>query len=108
MLIGLGVGAVSPGTVVNGRYTVNQVLGRGANAVTYAATDNTDGKQVGSWKAVGQQQQFVTRSSTAGSAGPSSSSSSSISRKRPVVIVATAATDQQATSKQSVVASAEQ
>lgn len=40
-------GAVAPGTVVNSRYTINEVLGRGANAVTYSATDNTNGHKVG-------------------------------------------------------------
>eukprot|EP00878_Enallax_costatus_P019813 GHUV01020916.1.p2 GENE.GHUV01020916.1~~GHUV01020916.1.p2 ORF type:complete len:180 (+),score=50.48 GHUV01020916.1:168-707(+) len=42
-----GPSAVAPGTVVHGRYAINEVLGRGANAVTYAATDNTTGKKVG-------------------------------------------------------------
>jgi hypothetical protein len=39
-------GPVSAGTVVKDRYTVKEVLGRGANAITYLATDNTSGKPV--------------------------------------------------------------
>lgn len=39
-------GPVAPGTLVHGRYTVREVLGRGANAITYSATDSTNGKQV--------------------------------------------------------------
>lgn len=42
-------GAVAAGTVVNGRYTVEEVLGRGANAITYRAKDNNTGRQVGCW-----------------------------------------------------------
>lgn len=30
------------------RYTINEVLGRGANAITYLATDNTSGNPVSS------------------------------------------------------------
>lgn len=42
----LAAGPVAAGTVVNSRYTVQEVLGRGANAITYKATDNTSGKPV--------------------------------------------------------------
>lgn len=31
---------------MHGRYTIHEILGRGANAITYAATDNTTGKKV--------------------------------------------------------------
>lgn len=39
-------GPVSAGTVVKDRYTVKEVLGRGANAITYLAIDNTSGNPV--------------------------------------------------------------
>jgi len=39
-------GPVPAGTLVNSRYTVQEVLGRGANAITYLATDNTTGNKV--------------------------------------------------------------
>lgn len=39
-------GPVAASTVVNNRYTVKEVLGRGANAITYQAIDNTSGKAV--------------------------------------------------------------
>jgi hypothetical protein len=39
-------GPVSAGTIVKDRYTVKEVLGRGANAITYLATDNTSGNPV--------------------------------------------------------------
>eukprot|EP00882_Tetradesmus_deserticola_P009899 GHRQ01010460.1.p1 GENE.GHRQ01010460.1~~GHRQ01010460.1.p1 ORF type:complete len:311 (+),score=106.07 GHRQ01010460.1:329-1261(+) len=42
----LGPSAVAAGTVVRGRYAVQEVLGRGANAVTYRAIDNTNGREV--------------------------------------------------------------
>lgn len=44
----LAAGPVAAGTVVNSRYTVQEVLGRGANAITYKATDNSTGRQVSS------------------------------------------------------------
>ncbi|KAF6262994.1 kinase-like domain-containing protein [Scenedesmus sp. NREL 46B-D3] len=39
-------GAVPAGTVIKGRYAVQEALGRGANAVTYRAIDNTNGHEV--------------------------------------------------------------
>eukprot|EP00879_Flechtneria_rotunda_P010283 GHRR01010750.1.p1 GENE.GHRR01010750.1~~GHRR01010750.1.p1 ORF type:complete len:629 (+),score=211.09 GHRR01010750.1:70-1956(+) len=42
----VGSSAVAPGTVVNGRYRVQEVLGRGANATTYKAVDTTNDRQV--------------------------------------------------------------
>lgn len=42
----LGPSPVPAGTLVNSRYTVQEVLGRGANAITYLATDNTTGNKV--------------------------------------------------------------
>jgi hypothetical protein len=37
---------VPAGTVIKGRYTVQEALGRGANATTYKAIDNTNGHEV--------------------------------------------------------------
>jgi hypothetical protein len=41
-------GPVPAGTVIKGRYTVQEALGRGANATTYKAIDNTNGHEVSS------------------------------------------------------------
>jgi serine/threonine protein kinase len=39
-------GDLPPGTVVKQRYTIQEVLGRGSNAVTYLGKDNSTGHQV--------------------------------------------------------------
>ncbi|WIA18005.1 hypothetical protein OEZ85_009492 [Tetradesmus obliquus] len=42
----IGPSPVAAGTVIKGRYTVQEALGRGANAITYRAVDNTNGHEV--------------------------------------------------------------
>lgn len=45
-LLQYSTGDLPPGTVVKQRYTIQEVLGRGSNAVTYLGKDNSTGHQV--------------------------------------------------------------
>jgi hypothetical protein len=61
---------VPAGTVIKGRYTVQEALGRGANAITYKAIDSTNGHEVcnsnssSSCKQQQQQQALVSNSNS--------------------------------------------